>query len=178
MDTIDDQELAYRKAIAAKGRTPLPEAPSVRRKAALRPPTPSSAASHGDASPEPSIPSPVNSSSAASEPALREALNAPIIQYGGVYGYDITINGEVRFFCVDCQRDYKHSLKNLSSHYNHVHDPTSSFARMRAPFSSPISCLEDNCEARFGKKQDIVDHYRQCHGLIGKSKDVLSRYGY
>ncbi|KAI1078707.1 hypothetical protein F5B20DRAFT_582060 [Whalleya microplaca] len=51
--------------------------------------------------------------------------------FAGVNGYEVTEDGETRFFCIQCGRSLKYTHRNVSSHHNHIHDPNSSQAGMR-----------------------------------------------
>ncbi|KAI1097770.1 hypothetical protein F4804DRAFT_338864 [Jackrogersella minutella] len=182
----------------AKGRTPLPLPPSIRQKWGITNNTLAteipigSPVAHGsifnesDASHRTTKPVAlqVNINKSGTEPTSVIGDIAPnpttpkVFTYAGVVGYEFTKNGETRFMCIECERDYKYTKKNISSHYNHAHDKGSSYYRRRMSLLLAISCHEHGCEANLETQQDIVDHYRRIHGLTGSSKQLLTQYGF
>ncbi|KAI1652464.1 hypothetical protein F4813DRAFT_394676 [Daldinia decipiens] len=188
------------------GRTPLPEAPSVlRRRAAMNnifitskdaipsPITPS-LDSESTASPspvasnhmvshssQPPTGSRISTASSTSEDESTKpsgSEDTDTFMFAGVRGRVITIKGEERFFCIECKRHYSYYRRSVATHYNHAHDPSSSFSRLRAPLPELIYCSEYGCDSTFNTKQAIINHHRHVHGYKGKSDPILALYGF
>ncbi|KAI2776233.1 hypothetical protein F4815DRAFT_363031 [Daldinia loculata] len=187
------------------GRTPLPEAPSVLRKRAAMnntitskdaipsPMTPSldsesitspSSVSSSRMVSHSSQPPTVSRTSTASSTSEDESTkpsgsdDTDAFMFAGVRGRVITIEGEERFFCIECKRHYSYYRRSIATHYNHAHDPSSSFSRLRAPLPELIPCSEDGCSSTFNTKQAIINHHRHVHGYKGKSDPILALYGF
>ncbi|KAI0850443.1 hypothetical protein F5Y00DRAFT_260738 [Daldinia vernicosa] len=188
------------------GRTPLPEAPSVLRKRAamnnaaitskdvIPSPITPSLDSEPTASPssvvssqtvshssQPSINSQTSTTNSTSEDESTKPSGSDdtdTFVFAGVRGRVITIKGEERFFCIKCKRHYSYYRRSVATHYNHAHDSSSSFSRLRAPLPELIPCSEDGCSSTFNTKQAIINHHRHVHGYKGKSGPILALYGF
>ncbi|KAI0117501.1 hypothetical protein F4814DRAFT_459566 [Daldinia grandis] len=207
MDRKDSAKSSQLEAIAhphlKNGRTPLPEAPSVLRKRAAMNNT---VATSKDAIPGPITPSidsestPSFSSVASSHIAnyssdtpttpttsstSKDGIKKPSVSedtetfmFAGVRGRVVTIAGKERFLCIECNRHYSYYRRSVATHYNHAHDHTSSFSRLRVPLPEPIPCSENGCISKFNTKQAIISHHRHVHGYKGKSTPIFALYGF
>ncbi|CAJ2509606.1 Uu.00g146320.m01.CDS01 [Anthostomella pinea] len=115
--------------------------------------------------------------------ALSALVNAPdtvgrtIIKVKNVWGYYLDDNEEI-FVCKECDSELKATNGNLSTHWNHIHDPKAKAARMRAEISPPIPCCESNeCTYMIAKGHNWVRHLYANHKHRGSAIPYLQNYG-
>ncbi|KAL7626443.1 hypothetical protein AAE478_003215 [Parahypoxylon ruwenzoriense] len=94
--------------------------------------------------------------------------------FAGVPGY---LTNDGRFWCIACGRGMKYTYGNVRTHFNRFHDPNSRYVLMRSHFETPIHCAHEGCAAKITSRLNMVQHYRNRHGLRGSSTRVLASYG-